>query len=105
MKMYSRRPSLSLESHLEQQQPFCYQEETAEDASSEVPLLEQLQEGAKHPDHYQERNSTLNHPLRPQKSQRKVENLKKNHLQKTNPCQTFLSKANPQGKNLQRRNH
>jgi hypothetical protein len=105
MNKCPRRPSVSLESHLEQQQPFCYQEETAEDALSEVPLLEQLQEGAKPSDHYQERNSTSNHLLKPQKRQKKVQNLKRNHLQKTNSYKTFLSKANPQGKNLQKKNH
>jgi hypothetical protein len=34
-----------------------------------------------------------------------VEDLKKNYIQKTNSYQTFLNKANPQGKNLQKKNY
>jgi hypothetical protein len=34
-----------------------------------------------------------------------VENLKINHFQKTNPYETFLSKANPWKKNPHRNNH
>jgi hypothetical protein len=101
----SRRPSLSPESHLKQQQPFRYQEETVEVALLEVPPLKQLQEGARCSDYHQEWNSPLNYPLRPQKGQKKVENPKKNHLQKINPHQTFPSKANPQGKSIQKKNY
>jgi hypothetical protein len=68
--------SPNVESHLEYQQCFYNQEEIAKYASSEVPLLKQLQEEVKCLNHHQERSRTLNKLLSPEKSQRKVENLK-----------------------------